>query len=137
GAVMVHADGPDFTLLEPTWAALALTLAVPLTYALVMPPLVERWLREDSTLMSGTSRWPFVALVPWVFPLFFAGPPLLAGWWVRGVVTASPSPAARAVRRAAPWAGRLALTGVLALALTDLVTEIAEIYRLVERRYAP
>ncbi|MET0953134.1 MAG: hypothetical protein ABWX57_07590, partial [Aeromicrobium sp.] len=44
GAVMVHADGPDFTLLEPTWAALALTLAVPLTYALVMPPLVERWL---------------------------------------------------------------------------------------------
>jgi hypothetical protein len=55
--------------------------------------------------MSGTYRWPFVALVPWVFPLFFAGPPLLAG--------------------------------VFALALTDLVTEIAEIYRVVERRYAP
>ncbi|WP_188110467.1 hypothetical protein [Aeromicrobium ginsengisoli] len=68
GAGLVHSDGVDFTLLEPTWAAIGLTLAIPFVFALALPPLADRWLRDDSALMTTRSRLLVVPLVPWVFP---------------------------------------------------------------------
>jgi hypothetical protein len=46
GSMLVHSDGVDFTLLEPAWLAVALTLAVPFLYTLLLAWLVDRWLED-------------------------------------------------------------------------------------------
>ncbi len=47
GSQFVHADGVDFTLLEPLWFAVAAFVALPGLAALCVALLVERWLRDD------------------------------------------------------------------------------------------
>ena len=49
GALFVHADGVDFTLLDPQWLAVAAFVALPGLAALVVVVLVERWLADDGT----------------------------------------------------------------------------------------
>ena len=127
GAGLVHSDGVDFTLLEPTWAAIGLTLAIPLGYALALPPLADRWLRPDSTLMATRNRAVFMPLVPWVFPLTPAGIALVLGWLVMRSLPAQSS-RAKAVM---PWLGRLVLTAVFTVAAVILTQTIREIYRVV------
>ncbi len=70
GAFLVHSDGVDFTRLEPTHAAVGLTLAIPFVYAATLPLLADRWLRADSTLLTTSNRLAYVPLLVWVFPLF-------------------------------------------------------------------
>jgi hypothetical protein len=126
GAFLVHSDGVDFTLLEPTYAAIGLILAIPFVYALALPPLADRWLRADSALMTTTNRLVFVALVPWVFPLTPAAAVLVLGWVVVRSINATRSSRTRALL---PWLGRLALAAVFAYGLIDLTQTIREIYR--------
>ena len=49
GSQFVHADGVDFTLLDPQWLAVAAFVALPGLAALVVVVLVERWLADDGT----------------------------------------------------------------------------------------
>ena len=56
GAFLVHSDGVDFTRLEPTHAAVGLTLAIPFVYAATLPLLADRWLRADSTLLTTSNQ---------------------------------------------------------------------------------
>lgn len=126
GAGLVHSDGVDFTRLEPTWAAIGLTLAIPFVYALALPPLVDRWLRPDWTLMTTRNWVVFLPLVPWVFPLTPVAIALALGWVVIRSVPAPQGSRARAVR---PWLGRLALTAVFTFAAIQLTQTIREIYR--------
>jgi hypothetical protein len=49
GSQFVHADGVDFTLLEPQWLAIAAFVALPGLAALVVVVLVERWLADERT----------------------------------------------------------------------------------------
>jgi len=126
GAGLVHSDGVDFTLLEPTYAAIGLTLAIPFAYALALPPLADGWLRPDSALMTSTNRLVFLGLVPWVFPLTPAAAALGLGWVGIRSLRVLPGPRARALL---PWLGRLALTAVFAIGVVVLTQTIREIYR--------
>lgn len=125
GAGLVHSDGVDFTLLEPTWAAIGLTLAVPFVYALALPLLADRWLRDDSALMTTGSWLLLVPLVPWVFPLTPAAIALALGWLA---IRSVPADAGSRARTVMPWLGRLALTTVFAFAAVTLTQTISEIY---------
>ena len=127
GSFLVHSDGVDFTLLEPTYAAIGLTLAIPFVYALALPPLADRWLRDDSTLMATTNRLVLVALVPWLFPLTPAAALLLLGWVALRATPVRPGSRTGVLL---PWAARLALTLIFTYALVDLVQTTREIYRL-------
>jgi len=125
GAALVHSDGVDFTLLEPTWVAIGLTLAIPGMFALALPPLAERWLRPDSRLMTTRSRLLLLTLIPWAFPLTPAAIVLVLGWLAIRWIPAPPGSHAGTVIR---WLGRLALTAVFAFATISLARTIAEIY---------
>lgn len=123
GAAMVHEDGPDFTLLEPTWAAIALTLTVPLVFLVVMPPLVDR-------VVAAPPRgpWVWIGLAPWAFPLFIVTPTLVAGWWVARLVGRRPEAA-----RVGVWVARGALVAIFVGGAVTLGSEIAAIYDTVSR----
>jgi hypothetical protein len=124
GTVMVHEDGPDFTLLEPTWAAIALTLSVPLVYLLVVPPLVDRAVRRVDE-QDARRPWLLAGLAPWVVPLLPVAGLLVAGWvGLRAVATHGSA----TVRRAAPWAARAVLVVLFGLGLANLVGEVVAIY---------
>jgi hypothetical protein len=61
GSMLVHSEGVDFTLLQPWWLAVGMTLAVPFLYTLMLTALADRWLGDRP---SAWSRLP--GLVPWV-----------------------------------------------------------------------
>ena len=70
GANVIHTDGVDFTLLEPTWLAIALFLVVPLLAGALVVVLVERWAdrepftdRRSSVLLCLAALLGSVALV--------------------------------------------------------------------------
>jgi hypothetical protein len=61
GSLLVHSEGVDFTLLQPWWLAVSLTLAVPFVYTLMVSALADRWIGD------GQSVWSRVPVaVPWV-----------------------------------------------------------------------
>ncbi|SKB04353.1 hypothetical protein [Aeromicrobium choanae] len=127
GASIVHEDGPDFTLLEPTWAAIVLTLGVPLVFLLVMPPSVDRLVVDGGSLLRG--RWAWVGLVPWVFPLLPATV-LLVGAWLLARWAGQRMPGAGA------WLARGALAALFVAGAVILTSEIVAIYDTVgEGRY--
>lgn len=75
GANVIHADGVDFNVLEPTWLAIALFLALPLVAAAAVVVLVERWIDREpfadrrfsiglvASAAAGTLALAFAALV--------------------------------------------------------------------------
>lgn len=123
GAAMVHEDGPDFTLLEPTWAAIALALAVPFVFLVVMPPLVDR-----AVAARPRGAWVWIGLAPWAFPLFVVTPILVAGWALTRGVASRPDAA-----RVGVWAARGVLVAIFVGGAVTLGSEIAAIYDTVSR----
>lgn len=53
GALIVHPDGVDFTLLEPLWLAVALFVAIPALYGVLLALVVE----ERAPAPPGWGRW--------------------------------------------------------------------------------
>ena len=49
GDQLVHADGVDFTLLEPPVLAVGLTLAVPAAATVIVTALGDRWIASETT----------------------------------------------------------------------------------------
>ena len=47
GSMLVHSDGVDFTLLQPVALGVAMTLAVPFLYMLLVAFLADRWIGDD------------------------------------------------------------------------------------------
>jgi len=128
-AAVVHSDGIDFVLLQPLWLAIALFVALPAIYGVVMSLLVERGLRRVDRPGSGRRLW-FLGLVP-LFALGLLGPSgivllvlVAVVWWLR-----RSAPAVVALWRSAPvvWAGRALLLAVVAWTGLALVRESAEI----------
>ena len=66
GSMLVHSDGVDFTLLQPIALGVAMTLAVPFLYTLMLAALADRWLGDRpsiwASLPGGVSWTARVAL---------------------------------------------------------------------------
>ena len=74
GSLLLHADGVDFNLLEPTWLAVTLFILIPAGGAALMAFWVERWDRwwlidRRRTIIAAL---PTVVLIPLIFPVLFA-----------------------------------------------------------------
>jgi hypothetical protein len=61
GSMLLHSDGVDFSRLEPIGLAVAMTLSMPLLYALGVTWLGDRWLGDAPTVWQ---RMPVAA--PWI-----------------------------------------------------------------------
>ena len=70
---MVHADGVDFTLLKPTWLAIALFVALPAVFGALIGDVRTFYERSDSWVNAGPRRWllPIVAVVCFPLTIFF------------------------------------------------------------------
>jgi hypothetical protein len=126
GSMLVHADGVDFRVLEPTWFAIGLFVILPGLFGTFIGPVVDRVASDDSWTRHGRRRWalpvvsllmfpPSIVIVPFVAVLATA---LLACREIDGVERVRASiPYGLAVR--ALWLG-VALLGLVAL-LGDIV----------------
>jgi hypothetical protein len=57
GSGLVHADGIDFTLLQPTWLAIGLFVALPGVFGIVIGSSVDAVGRANSWTTGGRRRW--------------------------------------------------------------------------------
>jgi hypothetical protein len=124
GSLILHADGVDFNLLEPSWLAVAMFVAIPAGGAALMAIWVERWDRWWFTSRRRTiaTALPTVVLVPLILPLLIAAAAVVA------VSVASQSARVRAaVRLVGPPVGQAALAIVAALSSWALFNDITAI----------
>jgi hypothetical protein len=68
GSMIIHADGIDFTVLEPLWLAVALFVGLPALFGWVIGPVVDAVDSADSWTRRGRLRWSLPLLVL-AFPL--------------------------------------------------------------------
>jgi len=83
GSMLVHADGVDFTLLQPTWLAIGLFVALPGLFGVVMGSAVDAVRRPDSWTAQGRRRWLLPLILVGCFPVTV--PFLLFAFVVLGV----------------------------------------------------
>jgi hypothetical protein len=124
GSAILHADGVDFNLLEPTWLAVAMFVAIPAGGAALMAAWVESWDRWWFTDRRRTiaAALPALVLVPLIFPLLVAVAAVVV------VSIASQSVRVRAaVRLVGPPIGQAGLVIVAALSSWALFNDITEI----------
>jgi hypothetical protein len=69
GSMLVHADGVDFTLLEPTWFAIGLFVALPALFGLAIGVAVDRVAAPGSWTVRGRRRWILPVVAVGCFPL--------------------------------------------------------------------
>jgi hypothetical protein len=127
GSMLVHTDGIDFRVLEPTWLAIGLFVALPGLFAFVVSGLVDHWLRDDA--------WPQRTKRVWAAGLvavILLGPamlPVAGGLLARGAHQVIP--ALRNVTATRVWgnAVRGALIVVFALALRSLLADVVVLTR--------
>jgi hypothetical protein len=127
GAMIVHTDGVDFRLLEPTWLAIGLFVAIPGLYAAVLTLLAERMVRPDSWWAQVPLLLAVAPLVLWIgpaAPLLFI---LVAGWVAREGLRRTSTGTAVLDHPAVGWAARLVLATIFAASLLDLARDTAEL----------
>jgi len=124
GSLILHADGVDFNLLEPTGLAVAMFIAIPAGGAALMALWVERWERWWFTDRRRTivAALPSLILVPLILPLLVA-----AATVVVVSVAAQNATVRSAAARIGPPIGRVALAIVAALSSWALFNDITEI----------
>lgn len=69
GSMLVHADGIDFRLLQPTWLAIGSFVALPFVFGTFIGPVVDRVEHDDSWTRLGRRRWALPAVLLLAFPL--------------------------------------------------------------------
>ncbi|MGH8834189.1 MAG: hypothetical protein ACRDWG_04225 [Actinomycetes bacterium] len=127
GAVIVHTDGIDFRVLEPTWLAIGLFVAIPGVYAVLLTVLAERTLRPGGWWERAPLALAVAPLVLWIGP---AAPLLLivaACWVAREGLRRTHAGAALLNHPAVGWAARLGLAAIFTVALLDLARDTAEL----------
>lgn len=102
GSMLVHTTGIDFIILQPRWFAIALFVAIPALFGLLVPPAIERAIRSEGWFQTAPAK---LALIPL---LVFAFPPLLL---LVGLPTAAVVGGYHLVQRS-PGASRVAHHGV-------------------------
>jgi hypothetical protein len=69
GSILVHADGVDFTVLQPTWLAIGLFVALPGLFGILIGASVDSVSRSDSWTARGRWRWVLPVAAVGCFPL--------------------------------------------------------------------
>lgn len=124
GELLVHTGGVDFRLLRPAALAIAMFVAIPGLYVLLLVVLGDRWTRPGA--WSATAPWP-LALAPllvWV-PIAVGGLVVAVAWVVRRSVRRFPRVDAVVSHAAVAWLLRGALTVVFVRAALELAREVA------------
>jgi hypothetical protein len=126
GAAVIHPDGIDFRVLEPLWLAVAMFIALPGLYGMMMSVLAERFLARAEHPQR------FIGWLPAFLPLaglLIAGPfglglaaVVAIGWTLNRVLPL----VALWDSSAVTWLGRVALLAVGVLSLRTLVEALAE-----------
>lgn len=122
GALTVHTDGVDFTLLQPVPLTVGLFVAIPVVYAALLPLVAEHWIAEDGWPAQARLRAVLATLLLWLplLPLL----PVLAGMWlVSEWLRRKPEPPGLS-RPVLSWLARAVLAVVLVLAVEDLGSDI-------------
>lgn len=129
GAFFIRPDGLDFTRLDPLPLAVAMFIALPAVYGVMMSLLVERLLPQDSG-WSRSRAW-FLALLPLVAiaafgPLGVGVLVVMIGLWA----IHRWSPETTSMLRSAPvvWIGRAVLLALTALGLVALIKDIDQVF---------
>ena len=124
GALLVHPEGVDFTLLRPTWLAIALFVAIPGLYAVLLTVLGERWLRADGRLLLAPRPVALIPLILWLplAPVLLVG---VLGWVAVELLRGHPGSRALVENPWVPWLIRLSLFLIFVFSLTDLVQDVA------------
>lgn len=124
GAMLVHRDGVDFTLLEPAALSIALFVAIPGLYAALATTLADRWLAAGSWF----ERAPVWSIVLLALPVLLFPPLALmtaVAWGVRQAILAWTPSRKLWAHPSRGWIARGALTAAFLLALHNLLTETA------------
>jgi hypothetical protein len=69
GSMLVHSDGVDFRLLQPTWFAIGLFVLLPALFGAAIGPVVERVRQPTSRTAAGRRRWVLPVVLVLAFPL--------------------------------------------------------------------
>jgi hypothetical protein len=119
GAMAVHTDGRDFHVLEPTWLAAGLFIAVPGVYAALLHVIGERALQRwhPGRLLLGLGLAPWVLLLPVALLLG-------AGFAAHRLLRHSPAGRAFLANPWPAWTLRAGLTALFVLALVDLRNDL-------------
>jgi hypothetical protein len=128
GASILRPDGLDFVLLEPLPLAVAMFVAIPAAFGVVVSVRIERRLRRGR-VPSGWALW--LPLLLFVLAIGATGPTSIAILAAAALAWALSLrvPAVGAVLATPPaiWAGRALLAGVVGASLVTLVADAAEI----------
>lgn len=131
GAMLVHGDGVDFTLLKPTWFAVGLFITLPAVFAVAIAVAVNR--------VEGEASWTRRRVIVWLLPLLLvaAVPPVLfvlaIAMLVLGVrvsVREEPSVQSLPSSRGTRLVMRSLWLGVALLGLVALLRDVAALRRL-------
>lgn len=130
GALFVHPDGIDFTLLEPAGLAIGMFVALPALYGVAMSLLAERLLRSAED--RAHRRWILIFLP--LLPIAALGPLgilillVSLGVWSLMWVLGRSFPIAGLWRSpVVSWLGRAALAAVVVFAGNELIRDSIEI----------
>lgn len=116
GAGLVHTDGVDFTLLEPTGLSVGGFIALPALTGLVIALLVERC----SSITPGRNRATVAVLAPGLL----APPAILGAVGVALTLTIVGRMSGPGVRRAARLAVPVLTTVAIVVAVADIVNDV-------------
>lgn len=128
GAMLVHADGIDFTVLEPAWLAIACFVAIPAVFGGLIGPTLERFSRPSTWASTGRRRWLLPTIAVACFPLSLVVLALigvvLLGWSLLGPRRLPQRLHANVVSRTLIQAGWLLVAVLGAVSLIDDISAI-------------
>ena len=129
GAMLVHSDGIDFTVLKPTWLAIGLFVALPVMFGVVVGIVVDAVRSPGSWTAQGKRRWllPIAGIACFPLVIIVLAFAVIA---IAALGLAGQLPAVRKLRTTAGY-GLALRAGWLSIALAGLVALIGDIDSLV------
>ena len=126
GAMLVHSEGVDFTLLRPVWMAISLVVAIPGLYAALLTVLCERWLDPDGRFQHAPRLAALAPLILWlpIAPVLLFG---VLGWFAVEVLRGHATTRVLVKHQLFPWLARLALTVIFVMSLAELVQDVVDL----------
>jgi len=126
GSMLIHADGVDFTVLEPLWLAVTLFVALPALFGWVIGPVVDAVDAPESWTRRGRLSWALPVVLLLAVPLVV----------LPGVFVAAAVAALLPVRRrflgvlTSPVGGTIVRAAFLGIALLSFVAVATDLHEL-------